>query len=175
MVKERPLDLTVLRTWIGAWKEKDLYSDAAVRHLHSLIPNSNCTVVITFGVGRAPRSLVFSCRRFVAVTPQSRTQILAPRVAAECDIDNIAASSVAPMTPNDGQLWRRTDISPQEVLQWEGARWVPYGHVREVAAISKQGEKECGFMEALASAHRLARRNGSEVIYTFDDSTWGKA
>jgi hypothetical protein len=33
MAKKRQLELTVLRTWIAAWKEKDLYSDAAVRHL----------------------------------------------------------------------------------------------------------------------------------------------
>jgi hypothetical protein len=175
MAKERPLDLTVARTWIAAWKEKDLYSDAAVHHLHSLIPNNNCMVVITFGIGRAPRSLVFSCCRFVAVAPQSGMRFFARTVVAECDINNIFASSVAPMAPSDGQLWRQTDTSPQKVLQWEGTRWVHYGYFREVTIISKQGEQECGFMEALASAHRLARWNGCEVIFTFDDSTWGNA
>ena len=59
MAKERPLDLTLVRTWIAARKEKDLYSNAAVHHLHSLIPDNNCVVVITFGVGRAPRSLAW--------------------------------------------------------------------------------------------------------------------
>ena len=175
MAKEMPLDLTVVRTWIAAWKEKDLYSDAAVRHLHSLIPNDNCMVVITFGVGRAPRSIVSSCRRFVAAAPKSRKKIFARSEAAACDINSIFASPVAPMAPSDGQLWRQTDNSSQEVLQWEGTRWVLYGHFREVAAISKQGKRECGFTEALASAHRLARWNRCEVIYTFDDSTWGNA
>jgi hypothetical protein len=174
MAKERPLDLTVLQTWIAAWKEKDPYSDAAVRHLHSLIPDNNCMVVMTFGVGCAPRSLVFSCRRFVAVASQGRAQISKTEVA-ECDINQIFAGPAAPVAPSDGQLWRQTGISPQKVLQWDGTRWVPYGYLREVAAIIKQGKQECGFMEALASAHRFARRNGCEVIYTFDDSTWGNA
>ena len=174
MAKERPLDSNVVRTWIAAWKEKDLYSNAAVRHLHSLIPDNNCVVVITFGVGRAPRSIMFSCWRFVAVASQSRAQISKIEVA-ECDINQIVAGPVAPVAPSDGQLWRQTDTSDQNVLQWDGTRWMQYGYFREVAGISKLGEQECGFMEALASAHRLAKLNGCEVIYTFDDSTWGNA
>jgi hypothetical protein len=49
MAEERPLDLIVVRTWLAAWKETDLYSDASVHHLQSLIPNNNCMVAITFG------------------------------------------------------------------------------------------------------------------------------
>jgi hypothetical protein len=41
MAKKRPLELTVVRTWIAAWKEKDLYSDAAVHHLYA--PDRNRT------------------------------------------------------------------------------------------------------------------------------------
>jgi hypothetical protein len=175
MAKERPLDLNVVRTWIAARKEKDLYSNATVHHLHSLIPDNNCVVVITFGVGRAPRSLVFSCWRFEAPASQSRAQISKIEVA-ECDINQIFAGPVAPVAPSDGQLWRQTDMSaPQNVLQWDGTRWVQYGYFREVTTIIRQGEQECGFMEALASAHRFAKLNGCEVIYTFDDSTWGNA
>jgi hypothetical protein len=32
------------------------------------------------------------------------------------------------VAPSDGQLWRQTDMSaPQNVLQWDGTRWVQYG------------------------------------------------
>jgi hypothetical protein len=175
MAKERPLDLTVVRKWIAAWKEKDIYSDAAVRHLHSLIPDNKCMVVITFGVGRAPRSIVFSCWRFVALASQSRAAFIGKIEVADCDIGQIFAGPVAPVAPSDGQLWRQTDTSAQNVLQWDGTRWVQYGYFRELPTIIRQGEQECGFMEALASAHRLAKLNGCEVIYTFDDSTWGNA
>lgn len=34
MAKQRPLDL--VQAWIAARKEKDLYSNTAVHHLHSL-------------------------------------------------------------------------------------------------------------------------------------------
>jgi len=51
-----------------------------------------------------------------------------------------------------------------------------YGYVRDDPIISKQGKQDCGFMEALASAHELARWNKrAKIIYTFDDSTWGNA
>src|SRR5260370_25727111 len=59
MAKEKSLDLAAVQTWLAAWKEKDLYSDAAVRDLLSLIPDNHCMVVITCGVGCPPRSLVF--------------------------------------------------------------------------------------------------------------------
>ena len=116
---------------------------------------------------------MFGCCRFVAPASQSRAQISKIQVA-ECDINQIFAGPVAPVAPSDGQLWRQTDMA-QKVLQWDGTRWVQYGYFREVTAILRQGEQECGFMEALASAHRLAKSNGYEVIYTFDDSTWGNA
>jgi len=180
MAKERPLDETLVRTWIATRKEKDLYSNAAVRHLQSLIPDNNhCVVVITFGVGRAPRSLVFSGSRFVApasVAPASQGRARFSKIeVAECDINQIFAGPVAPLAPSDGQLWRKTDTIDQEVLQWDGMRWVQYGYFREITTIIWQAEQECGFMEALAYAHRYAKMNGCEAIYTFDDSTWGNA
>jgi len=178
MAKERPLDLTVVRTWMAARTEKDLYSNAAVHHLHSLIPDNNhCVVVITFGVGRAPRSLVSSCWRYVAPASQGRgrAHFSTRTEVAECDINQTFAGPVAPVAPSDGQLWRQTDmIAPHNVLQWDGTRWVHYGYFRESTSIIWQGD-ECGFMEALAYAHWFAKSNGCEVIYTFDDSTWGNA
>jgi hypothetical protein len=175
MANERPLDLNVVRTWIAAQKEKDLYSIPAVHHLLSLIPDNYFVVVVTFGIGRAPRSLVASCWRYVAPASQSGAKISKIEVA-ECDINQILAGPVAPVAPSDGQLWRQTDmIAPHNVLQWDGTRWVQYGYFRDVTSIILQGEQECGFMEALASAHRFAKSAGCEVIYTFDDSTWGNA
>ena len=178
MAKERPLDLNVVRTWMAARKEKDLYSNAAVHHLHSLIPDNNRYVVaITFGVGCAPRSLVFSGWRFVAPASQSRESraLISKIEVAECDINQVFAGPVAPVAPSDGQFWRQTDTIAQEVLQWDGMRWVQYGYFRSGTTIIWQAEQACGFMEALAYAHWYAKMNRCEVIYTFDDSTWGNA
>jgi hypothetical protein len=47
-----------------------------------------------------------------------------------------------------------------------------YGYVRDDPIISKQGQQDCEFMEALAHAHELASWNKRvEIIYTFDNST----
>ena len=63
MVREKPLDLNVIQTWLAAWDETALYSDAAVSHLASLIEDPCCVVVVTRGVGREVRSLVFRIRK----------------------------------------------------------------------------------------------------------------
>jgi hypothetical protein len=59
MAREKPLDGAVVHTWLAAWDQSDVFSDAAVLHLQSLIADVHCLVVITLGVGREPRSLVF--------------------------------------------------------------------------------------------------------------------
>src|SRR5262249_17354828 len=59
MAREKSLDLAVVQTWLAAWGESDIFSDAAVHHLQSLIADTHCLVVITLGVGRDVRSLVF--------------------------------------------------------------------------------------------------------------------
>jgi hypothetical protein len=59
MAPERPLDLAVVQAWLAAWHKRDGFSDAAVLHLQSLIVDTHCLVVITLGVGRVLRSLVF--------------------------------------------------------------------------------------------------------------------
>jgi hypothetical protein len=59
MAQEKPLDLAVVQAWLAAWNERDVFSDAAVYHLQSLITDLHCFVVVTLGVGREPRSLVF--------------------------------------------------------------------------------------------------------------------
>jgi hypothetical protein len=58
MARVKPLDLAVVQAWLSAWNERDIFSDAAVRHLQSLITDPFCLVVITLGVGCEPRSLV---------------------------------------------------------------------------------------------------------------------
>jgi hypothetical protein len=57
MAREKPLDF--VQAWLAAWNERDVFSDAAVNHLRSLITEAHCLVVVTLGLGREPRSLVF--------------------------------------------------------------------------------------------------------------------
>jgi hypothetical protein len=59
MARVKPLDLAVVQVWLSAWNDRDIFSDAAVRHLQSLIMDPLCVVVVTRGVGREPRSLLF--------------------------------------------------------------------------------------------------------------------
>jgi hypothetical protein len=59
MAQETPLDSAVVQAWLSAWNESDVFSDAAIQHLQSLIADTHCFVVITLGVGRESRSLVF--------------------------------------------------------------------------------------------------------------------
>jgi hypothetical protein len=49
MAREKPLDLAVVQAWLSAWNERDIFSDAAVRHLQSLIAAPLCLVVVTLG------------------------------------------------------------------------------------------------------------------------------
>jgi hypothetical protein len=50
MAQEKPLDLSIVQAWLSAWNERDIFSDAAVRHLQSLIADPLCLVVVTMGV-----------------------------------------------------------------------------------------------------------------------------
>lgn len=65
MAREKPLDSEVLQVWLASWDESELFSDPAVHHLKSLIADTHCYVVVTMGVGREPRSLVFRRRKYV--------------------------------------------------------------------------------------------------------------
>src|ERR1700688_828367 len=67
MARERPVDSALVQTWLASWAEGELFSDAAVHHLQSLIADIHCLVVVTLDVGREPRSLVF--RRVKRVLP----------------------------------------------------------------------------------------------------------
>jgi len=67
MAREKPLDVAVVQAWLAGWNERDIFSDAAVRHLQSLIMDPLCLVVVTLGVGREPRSLLF--RRIKQMIP----------------------------------------------------------------------------------------------------------
>ena len=70
MAREQLLELTVARTWLAMWEQRDPFCDDAVRHLQTLIADNHCYVVITVGTGREPRSLVF--RRWRHVIPLAR-------------------------------------------------------------------------------------------------------
>jgi hypothetical protein len=190
MAKEKSLDLAAVQTWLAAWKEKDLYSDAAIRDLLSLIPDNDCMVVITCGVGCPPRSLVFRRLRRVLVLPKptekNRVQELDPHRVT------MFHGSTPPMAPTTGQLWLNEAVTPkwsvpgvtQKIFRWDGTQWLLHGHLSDEAWIQMQGNRPMGpsgligsqtFAEALVRAHDAAQRLNLETIYTFDDSTWGSA
>ena len=186
MAKEKSLDLAAVQTWLAAWKEKELYSDAAVRDLLRLIPDNDCMVVITCRVGCPPRSLVFRRLRRVVVFPPTATTQGGRVQPAILDPDQMAMFNdpTPPMAPITGQLWLQVDVTPrqrisafaaQRIFRWEGTYWLLHGFLRDEPIISRQGKQECSFEEALANAHEIARRNRCQTIYRFDDSTWGNA
>jgi hypothetical protein len=189
MAREKPLDAAVVRAWLAAWNEGDVFSDAAVLHLQFLIPDPLCLVVVTLGVGREPRSLVF--RRIKRVLPVTSSLEITPKPALEKDIcpkwqsigplPSMVVGAVAPVGPFVGQLWHQTGVrsegAPKRelVLRWDGADWVITGHVFDRPTIMKQGKQACDFQEALAYAHENTRWLDCEFIYTYDGSTWGNA
>jgi len=183
MAKEKSLDLAAVQTWLAAWKES--YSDAAVRDLLSLIPDNDCMVVITCGVGCPPRSLVFRRWRRVVVLPPTPTTQAGRVHPAVLDPDRVTMfhGPTPPIAPITDQLWLKEGVTPkwsvpwvtQKIFRWDGTEWLLHGSLRDEAMIHNQGKQECGFAEALAGARALAGANRCPIIYTFDDSTWGNA
>jgi hypothetical protein len=149
MAQEKPLDLAVVQAWLSAWNERDIFSDAAVRHLQSLITDPLCLVVVTLGVGREPRSLVF--RRMKQMIPVLIPPLpaLKPKVYAVDGDDSrwkirtekrqgeegfrsqrqqafpeMIVSAVAPVAPSVGQLWHQTGVKSEAVPKRERVlRW----------------------------------------------------
>jgi hypothetical protein len=198
MAQQKPLDLEIVQAWLSAWNERDIFSDAAVHHLKSLITDPFCFVVVTLGIGREPRSLVF--RRVKRMLPPVLTRRPPPfRDAALRELReqielfrSMPVGPVAPVAPSVGQLWHQTGVKSEttprsmirgvpkleRVLRWDGAEWVVAGHVVDDPEIGKQGKQVCDFMEALTYAHnqtRVAEWLDCEFIYTYDGSTWGNA
>jgi len=203
MAQVKLLDLAVVQAWLSAWNERDIFSDAAVRHLQSLIIDPLCLVVVTLGVGREPRSLLF--RRMKQMIPvltpplpalkptlyavhgdDSRFQVrTAGRGEFKQDmrpfLPEMIVGPVAPVAPSVDQLWHQTGVKSEtvpkreRVLRWDGADWVIAGLVFDNATIMKQGEQACDFQEALASAHATTKWLDCEFIYTYDGSTCGNA
>jgi hypothetical protein len=202
MAREKPLDLAVVQTWLSVWNEGEIFSDAAVRHLQSLITDPLCFVVITLTVGREPRSLVF--RRMKQMIPVLVPPLpaLKPTLYAVHGDDGrwqfrtdggrvlkqdirpfpeVIVSPAAPVAPSVGQLWHQTSVKSEtvpkleRVLRWDGADWVIAGLVRDVGGVMKQGMQVCNFNEALACAHGHTRWLDCEFIYTHDGSIWGNA
>ena len=191
MAREKPLEVAVVQAWQAAWNEPDVFSDAAVLHLQSFITDPLCLVVVTLGVGREPRSLVF--RRIKRVLPVPSSVEITPKPALKRVKDMFAkregigplpsmfVSPVAPVGPSVGQLWHQTGVKSERVpklervLRWDGEDWVIAGYVVDSPTIMKQGKQTCDFQEALAYAHGHTRWLDCEFIYTFDGSTWGNA
>jgi hypothetical protein len=189
MAQEKPLDLAVVRAWLAAWGEIDPFSDAAILHLQSLIADTHCLVVITLGVGREPRSLVFRRVKRVVEADHEPSASSSPTFRWDrwpwTQSSSLASSMfvcpVPPATPPIGQLWHQTGVKSERVpklervLRWDGADWVIAGYVFDSPIIGKQGKQACDFQEALACAHEYAKWFDCEFIYTYDGSTWGNA
>jgi len=200
MAREKPLDVAVVAAWQAAWTESDVFSDAAVLHLQSFITDPLCLVVVTLGVGREPRSLVF--RRMKRVLP-APTEV-PPKPALKKDmfvhragvgplrslpvrprgigpLPSMFVSPIAPVGPSVGQLWHQTGVKSERVprlervLRWDGEDWVVAGYVVDSPTIMKQGRQACDFKEALACAHENTKWLECKFIYIHDGSTWGNA
>jgi hypothetical protein len=198
MAQQKPLDPAIVQEWLAAWDESDVFSDAAVRHLQSLITDPFCFVVVTLGVGREPRSLVFRrVKRMLPPTPAKlNTSDMSRRPSGEAlmrearqqieQFRSMPVGPVAPVAPCVGQLWHETGVKSEtvpkleRVLRWDGTEWVIAGLVVDDPEIGKQGKQVCAFMEALTYAHVTTKWDAKrgldcEVIYTYDGSTWGNA
>jgi hypothetical protein len=138
MARERPLDLALVQTWLASRDEGELFSDAAIHHLQSLIADSHCLVVVTLGVGHEPRSLMF--RRVRQVLPPERDNRplhSTSRAAASCPLSqalekartsrhvkivlapSMFVSPVAPVAPPIGQLWHQTGVKSERAPKLE--------------------------------------------------------
>jgi hypothetical protein len=81
MARQKPLGLAIVPEWLAAWDESNIFSDASVRHLQFLITDPFCLVVVTLGIGREPRSLVFRRVKYTlpAVPPKPNIQDMSRR------------------------------------------------------------------------------------------------
>jgi hypothetical protein len=111
MAQEKPLDLSIVQAWLSAWNERDIFSDAAVRHLQSLIADPLCLVVVTMGVGREPRSLLF--RRMKQMIP-----VLIPPLPA-------LTPTLYAVQGDDGRFQLRSNRRREDIPRREGFRWQP--------------------------------------------------
>src|SRR5215467_15498135 len=106
MAREQSLEPAVVWTWLANWEQRDPFCDDAVCHLQTLIPNNKCYVVITLGIGRNPRSLVF--RRWKHVLPLAKNIAEQKAELLEYDFYKMLVSQEAPMARNDSQFWHQT-------------------------------------------------------------------
>jgi hypothetical protein len=162
MARVKPLDLGVVQAWLAAWDESNIFSDASVRHLQSLITDPFCLVVVTLGIGRKPRSLVFRRTKYTLppVPPKpkdmprpSSREAASLRLRERRErIEQFRSTPVgplAPVAPSVGQFWHQTGVKSEtvpkleRVLRWDGAEWVIAGFVVDDAGIMKQGKQAC--------------------------------
>jgi hypothetical protein len=153
MAREKPLGLAIVQEWLAAWDESNIFSDASVRQLQSLITDPFCLVVVTLGVGREPRSLVFRRVKYMLprVPPKPgtierfrfREAVLRGEQIER--FRSMPVGPVAPVAPSVGQLWHQTGVKSEtapkleRVLRWDGAEWAIAGLVVDEANIVKQG------------------------------------
>jgi hypothetical protein len=197
MARVKPLGLAIVQEWLAAWDESNIFSDAAVRHLKSLITDPFCFVVVTLRVGRQPRSLAF--RRVKHMLPPVLTRRPPPfweaalrELREQIELfRSMPVGPVAPVAPSVGQLWHQTGVKSEttprsmiriggvpkleRVLRWDGAEWVVAGLVVDDPEVGKQGKQVCDFLEALTYARHQTKWLDCEFIYTYDGSTRGNA
>lgn len=151
MAREQLLEPTIVRTWLAMWEQRDPFCDDAVRHLQTFIPDNKCYVVITLGIGREPRSLVF--RRWKHVLPLARNIAEQKAELLEYDFYKMLVSPEVPIARHDRQFWHQTGAdgwtSPplpraQKVFQWNGADWMLYGYVRDDPIIPSRESRTAG-------------------------------
>jgi hypothetical protein len=168
--------LAVLQAWLSGWNKSDIFSDAAVRHLQSLITDPLCLVVII--LGHEPRSLVFRPWKhvefWIPVPGRGLAKFIKLKIS---ELPSMFVSPVAPDTPI-GQLWYQTGVKSEtvprleRVQRWGGAVWVVAGYMFDDPRM-KPGKQVCDFQEPLAGARASTRWFDCEFIYTDDGSTWG--
>jgi hypothetical protein len=125
--------LAVLQAWLSGWNKSDIFSDAAVRHLQSLITDPLCLVVII--LGHEPRSLVFRPWKhvefWIPVPGRGLPKFIKLKIS---ELPSMFVSPVAPDTtyrpalvPDWREIGDRSEIGEGSTMG--GAVWVVAGYM----------------------------------------------
>jgi hypothetical protein len=165
MARVKPLDLAVVQAWLSAWNERDIFSDAAVRHLQSLIIDPLCLVVVTLGIGREPRSLVFRRVKYMLPPVPPKPNIMLPPMPPK---PNIKDMSFRPPSGTPAVAAASSRLSSREALlreQIERFRSMPVGSVAPVAPSVGQLWHQTGVKsETVPKLERVLRWDGAEWV-----------
>jgi hypothetical protein len=164
MAQVKLLDLAVVQAWLSAWNERDIFSDASVRHLQSLITDPLCLVVLTLGVGREPRSLVF--RRVKQMIP-----VLIPPLPALKPSDKPAGVVLRQLTEEERTARAHALAESKKRQGEEGIRWpaafpeMPVSPVAPVAPSVGQLWHQTGVKsETVPKPERVLRWDGTDWV-----------